>query len=440
MTKDELSTLLRDYVKNHLSPTKEEHGFISGLYSAFQTALGNSTLMIGSYARYTAIRPLHDLDILYLAGSFDPNSLNPQKILTALQQQLQTHFKNPTKLAYKISQQTHSITVTFSDNGEEKFSVDVVPAFTSGQKNEFGDDTYWVPEIVKTGPRNRRAKYETLEKSKHSEIEWWLKTDPRGYIKAATSMNGVNDDFRKTAKLVKRWKHNCKEKFGEFKLKSFHIEQCTYAIYQRNPHLDISDVVFEFFYTLPTIIAKPQIPDRADSTKYIDDYLGALTFTEREKIIRARDAFLIKLEEIAHSVSIENLLEADERRRRSDTESYLFDQGIPTYIERGLSLGITGKVLERNGGFRAYILDAIGKIVVDRRIEFRISSDSIDADMFKWKVKNDDNSSQPRGEITDHRTLHDPEHTQFRGNHYVECYAIQNGVCVARTRQNVVLK
>ncbi|MEK9174940.1 MAG: hypothetical protein AAB725_03140, partial [Patescibacteria group bacterium] len=99
-----------------------------------------------------------------------------------------------------------------------------------------------------------------------------------------------------------------------------------------------------------------------------------------------------------------------------------------------------GNVLPRDGGFRAKILDAIGLIEVDRKIEFRIVGNQPDADLFKWKVKNDNNSEQPRGEITDHRTLRDPEHSLYNGNHYTECYAIKDGVCVARARQNVVLK
>ena len=63
----------------------------------------------------------------------------------------------------------------------------------------------------------------------------------------------------------------------------------------------------------------------------------------------------------------------------------------------------------------------------------------IDVDYYSWKVKNDDKCIQPRGEITDHHTMNTPEQTKYKGNHYVECYAIRNGVCVAISRQNVIL-
>ncbi|NIT99702.1 MAG: hypothetical protein GWN01_01780 [Nitrosopumilaceae archaeon] len=76
---------------------------------------------------------------------------------------------------------------------------------------------------------------------------------------------------------------------------------------------------------------------------------------------------------------------------------------------------------------------------MDRKIEFRISTDDTGADLYKWKVKNDDSSEEPRGEISDHHTKNDPESSKYRGNHYVECYAIRDGVCIAKARQNVVI-
>lgn len=100
-----------------------------------------------------------------------------------------------------------------------------------------------------------------------------------------------------------------------------------------------------------------------------------------------------------------------------------------------------GHILPREpGGFRASILNAIGLIRVDRKVRFRLGDNAPPADIYKWKVKNDDNSPQPRGEITDHQTKNDPEETKYNGHHFVECYAIRDGVCIGRGRQNVVLQ
>lgn len=57
-----------------------------------------------------------------------------------------------------------------------------------------------------------------------------------------------------------------------------------------------------------------------------------------------------------------------------------------------------------------------------------------------WKVKNvgpeAERKNQLRGQIVEKGTSI-VEHSNFFGNHYIECYIIKNGICVARERINV---
>ena len=57
-----------------------------------------------------------------------------------------------------------------------------------------------------------------------------------------------------------------------------------------------------------------------------------------------------------------------------------------------------------------------------------------------WKVKNvgpeAERRNQVRGQIQE-KGNSIVEHSNFFGNHYIECYIVKNGVCVARTRINV---
>ena len=57
-----------------------------------------------------------------------------------------------------------------------------------------------------------------------------------------------------------------------------------------------------------------------------------------------------------------------------------------------------------------------------------------------WKVKNvgpeAERRNQVRGQIEE-KGNSIVEHSNFFGNHYIECYIVKNGVCVARTRINV---
>ena len=127
-------------------------------------------------------------------------------------------------------------------------------------------------------------------------------------------------------------------------------------------------------------------------------------------------------------------------KRASNSERFLFDFNIPTFLDDDYAFKIIGEVQERKGGFRKFILDRIGRIPIDRKIKFKIRRRPPDVELFKWKVKNDNSSKEPRGEITDHQTKNDPEYSKYNGNHNVECYAILNNTCVARAKQNVTLR
>ena len=439
MKKTELNTKLREYAKTYLSPTNTEQALVSRLYAAVQSALGGSCLLIGSYARFTSTRPLHDLDILFVAGHFDPNQFNPQKVLDGLHTLVRDRFNNPTPYRVHISKQTHSVTMSFRTGDKEHFAIDVVPAFVSGLKNEFNQDIFWVPEIVNVSLGKRQQRYQELAKVKKREIEWWIKSDPRGYIQAASQLNNLNPDFRKVVKLAKKWKHNCCEKNDRFALKSFHVEQAIFEIFRKQPTADISDVLFMFLYNIPQTASHPQIRDRADTTKFIDQYVSDLDVDQRKVVAQARDSFLMKLENVEQDSNVSALLEAG-FYERARTETFLFDSGIPTYTEKDALLTVVGNVRARPG-FRPHILPPDGVITVGRNIDF--VSDfrgPLKADLFKWKVRNDNSCGEPRGEITDNRTRRSPETTKYKGTHFVECYAIRDRVCIARKRQFVVLK
>lgn len=428
---------MRGYVRDHLSPTQVERGFVSKVYASVCDVVGAAnSLQIGSYPRYTAITPLHDLDVLYILGQWDPQQHNPAQALAELKSRLDKEYVNPTRYIARIELQTHSVTIRLVDGDDDVFAVDVVPAYIE-RRNAGGEDTYVVPEIAVKPHFERRGIREAVTRGER-EMNW-IKTDPRAYIKAAAALNQANDDFRKAVKLVKGWRHHRKLDDETFALKSFHLEQIITRSVSAAPHLDIFDIIFEFFTRLPDCIRYPQIPDRADPNRNIDDYIASLSHEARRKIDRARDGFLISLENFQDGYDVGELVSAKPHERAGDDEKFLYDQYIPMLNEHDFS--VVGHVQPReSGGFRAFILTVGGLIKVDRKVSFRLGADAPAADIYKWKVKNDDNSPQTRGEITDHQTKNDPEETKYSGHHFVECYAIRNGICIGRGRQDVVLQ
>jgi len=434
MKKSRFNASFRDYAKNHLSPKDQERAFVNDIYKSFQEVLGTgNTLQIGSYPRFTSITPVHDLDILYLCGTWEPNISDPSKILFDLKDHIENKYTNPTHYKIKVEPpQTHSVTVSFLDGEECFFSVDIVPAY-SYRINEFGEETYMVPEILLKNRKTRSAYYTEL--SKRGSKMLWIRSDPRGYIKVAQQINEKNSDFRKAVKFIKAWKAAHKGANDAFKLKSFHLEQILTEYFLKTPSLEFFDAVFNFFCDLPEHIMAPKIQDRAHTKRYIDDYLADLTTEDRKNIIQARDFFLIKLENFSEVNDPSMLFQVGFRERKDALEAYLFDKKIPTLVEENLQ--IKGSISRPGSSLVERILDTLGFIEVDKCIKFRTTGVEPQADVFKWKVKNDDDAPEPRGEITNHSTRNDPEHTQYKGHHYVECFAIRNGVCIAKAHQDV---
>jgi hypothetical protein len=119
------------------------------------------------------------------------------------------------------------------------------------------------------------------------------------------------------------------------------------------------------------------------------------------------------------------------------------DLGIP-YQPRGYRLRIIGKV-SRKPGFRTYDLPRQGnRVLKGRTITFRIAPCTVPPPYeVYWKVRNRgaeaDELHALRGEITQGGNTK-AESTLYRGSHWVECYIVKNGVCVARDHHPVIIR
>jgi len=116
MQRSEINTIIRQFVRDDISPSKDDRHFISTIYDSFRDLLNDNCIQIGSYPRYTATRPLHDLDILFLSGEWDSTLPNPETVLASLLETIESDYENPTDLRYRVQQQTHSIAVEYYEN------------------------------------------------------------------------------------------------------------------------------------------------------------------------------------------------------------------------------------------------------------------------------------------------------------------------------------
>jgi Second Messenger Oligonucleotide or Dinucleotide Synthetase domain/Adenylyl/Guanylyl and SMODS C-terminal sensor domain len=120
--------------------------------------------------------------------------------------------------------------------------------------------------------------------------------------------------------------------------------------------------------------------------------------------------------------------------------------GIPTALNPAYTVRI-GATVGKKPGFRTYELRKHGNVVWrDRVIIFRVASINIPLPYtVYWKVRNTGeeaiNDNCIRGQVVkDDGTMTRREPTKYRGQHYVECYIVKDGVCVAMDRHPVTIK
>jgi len=124
---------------------------------------------------------------------------------------------------------------------------------------------------------------------------------------------------------------------------------------------------------------------------------------------------------------------------RDPGEQFLSDFGISENLSS--SLQVDAKV--EQDGYRPFFLRGSGfPLKKKRKLTFTITGNFPPNSSIKWKVKNFDTEAKDaedlRGDIVDDRGfLNKIEHTKYTGSHYVECYAIIDGVCVAKDRLTV---
>lgn len=130
------------------------------------------------------------------------------------------------------------------------------------------------------------------------------------------------------------------------------------------------------------------------------------------------------------------------RKLRSHNTEQFIEDIFPVDIR--YSLFLECKVTQ--DGFRDDYLNNIIRrrqvLRVNKKLNFFIQETNCpyDCDIY-WKVRNVGSVAEQkkcvRGEIKRTNNDHQIEHTNFRGEHYVECYLVRNGVCVARAHIDV---
>ncbi|WP_224365779.1 nucleotidyltransferase domain-containing protein [Hyalangium versicolor] len=209
-------TLVREQLRRWLSPKTD---FLSG-----------------SYARRTAIRPLHDIDLfVVLRDTSSPPSESQDTVLKQIRQALQ-----PLRPGMELPiLQEHSVHIGFSSPGIE---FDVVPAFQQPSQQ-----FYFIPE---------------------RGTAQWIRSNPRLHEELSTAANErAGKKLKPLLKAVKHWNRN----HGSSPLRSFHLEAMSYSAFTSPPTGYLEGLEALFSHLSQQV--QRSCPDPAGLGPNVDKYL-----------------------------------------------------------------------------------------------------------------------------------------------------------------------
>lgn len=390
----------------------------------------NHCLQAGSFGRGTAINGISDLDMIFVLPwdvyeRFNSRSGNGQSDLL---QEVKGIIKD-TYSQTTVRGDGQVVVIQFST-----FKFEVVPGF------EHQDGSFTYPDSSSGG--------------------MWRKTDPRSERDA---INRVNDEtcnnLKNLCKMVRCWKNHVGVNMNGLLVDTFcyNFLNRNYG-YKTSGFANYDYIARDFFDYLAKRDENQDSWRAPGSGQLVSKYEGFVG-----KARRAYDDCCEAIENEGQAKAVdkwkrvfgrqfptrEQLGEARAIKDYDyrDTEEFIENS---YQVDIRYNLKIDCEMVARRGGHKLQLLSKLlkvkEKILPGKDLKFYIKECGVEEpEKILWKVKNEGDVAKRknwiRGEIVrcDERAIK-KEYSSFKGNHYVECYIIKYGVCVARDRIPVPIK
>lgn len=401
---------------------------------------GSTKLLIGSYGKATNIRPPRDVDVIFKMPEeefkrFDALEGNKQ---SQLLQEIRSVIKDAYTTTEKIKAFGKVVLVQFADGTH---NVELLPAW------QLADGKYRIPNTENGGS--------------------WEIYDPVAEIENVSSSNVKTGKTLDVIRMCKKWVENC-----NVPLVSFVIELLVVEYLNSLPNNAVtrgySHIVAEFFKFLiakaNTYIVTPagkvlslgeDWKSRAETA--LQRATKALEFEAKEKYLEASEEWKKVFgddfpkgensEELTKSIT-DSILSSSQislsaNQYPSQREEFLDRHyRIEFKINPSYRVRIDAQVTQN--GFRTDWLSSFLQKKYPLKKEEKLLFSILENDVpqpysVMWKVRNfgDEakNAGGLRGEITyDNGKEQKEEWTRYFGEHYVECYIVKDGYCVAMDR------
>ncbi len=420
------SEIFKDFLSN-IKISDDKAGTISYRYGRITKALNEkfrntesktaNTLQVGSYGRYTGIKGISDLDMLYIMPASkwgDYNKSGGQSKL--LQDTKDAITKTYSSSDIKIDRCV--VTVNFEDA-----HIDVQPVFEVENKD------YKYPDTYGDG--------------------CWKTTKPRKEMDAMVEFSdNKNRNLRRLCKMGRSWKNKHGVCMGGLLIDTLaynFLKSTTY--YDEKSFACYDEMCKDFF--------KHLYDQPKDQTEY-----GALGSKQRVKVKKSFRRKAKRAYELA-----EEAINATSDKTKHNKWRDVFGIDFPKYVneeKEAVSLNLSYRNTEefieskypidirydlkidcevkqngyRDGLLREFLLKKI-RLMPNKSLRFYIEKIDVPAPyIIKWKVTNRGEQAIKRdcirGQIIDLNSSEKTETTSFKGSHFVECYIIKDNMVVAR--------
>jgi len=382
---------------------------------------GRTKLLIGSYGKGTNIRPPRDVDVIFIMppekfDDYSDNKTNPQ---AQLLQDIRKILSEKYSTSEKPKAWGKVVLVTFTDGTH---NVEVLPAW----ENE--DGTFLIPNSENGGS--------------------WENWDPRSEINNIQEFDNDNGITKKLIRMVKKWSENCTVDLKTYEIEVAIMDFFFQKLHEGKPYSYVVRDFFKFFYEHETA---EQIRSHLNTawgraSKACDfEYDGNLNSSIDEWRKVFGDDFP-KNNEGKTASEFDGSLQKMRDEYPSEKEEFLKTKyNIDTVLDPRYKIKIDAKVdLESWRPNWLSLFDTRLLLLPKKReLTFQIRNKIVPSSyQVKWKVRNFGEEAKSahdlRGEISnDNGEEKKIEHTKYKGEHYVECYIIQNNTCVALDRVKV---
>lgn len=388
----------------------------------------NNCLQVGSYGRWTAIKGVSDLDMLYLMPKSEWSNYKDGG-----QSRLLADARNAIKARYPSTEvyvDRLVVCVLYKN-----FHVEVQPVF------EQEDGSFKYPDTYSGGN--------------------WKITKPRDEINAMADVNNnKNRNLRRLCKMARAWKNKHGVGMGGLLIDTLaHNFLRSTSDYDAKSYLYYDWMSRDFFKYLS------ELPNQ--------DYFAALGSGQRVRVKQkfqknAKNAYDLALKAIeanetddandkwrkiygkpfpakAVGTAKSESIARESASNWDDTEQFIEDK-YPIDIRYNLNIECE---VSQNGFREHYLNEMIARcipLLANKKLIFRVKRMDIPKPYkIEWKVLNRGSEAIRRncvrGQIVaDEGNEEKKESTSFAGEHIVECYAIKNGVVVAKDRIKVPIR